>query len=378
MKMLMVAIVSLSMLTVMAGAAVAPALNVIKAHFSDCNPMYVQMVVSMPAIFIFLTSFIFPKLCNHMGSRTLVLLGLALYTIGGCAAGLFNNIILVLIMRAIVGLGVGIIMPLSTGLLAFYFPPDDQVRLMGISSAMNQMGGVIATLIAGVLSAISWKATFLVYLMGFISIALCLIFMPNDRMHQEEHHDSAKGHWHVFTKYNSHIIAMFLHMSMFFIYPTNFAIETVKEAVVPAGFIAIIMAGMDVVAFFGGLLFVRTKLILKDKMRFFAPIIFLIGYALMALIGGWVGILVGSVFIGFANGAGVPFIMSEASMIAGKSAATTVMPMLSAALYLGQFMSPILTGAISGIFGDILYLPYYFGIAISAIAVLWSFRIKAD
>lgn len=377
-KMLMVSIISLSMLTVMAGAAVAPALNVIKAHFTDCDPMFVQMIVSMPAIFIFLTSFIFPKLCNHMGSKSLVTLGLVLYVAGGCAAGLFNSIILVLIMRAIVGIGVGIIMPLSTGLLAFYFPADKQAHLMGLSSAMNQMGGVIATLISGVLASISWRATFLVYLMGLISIVLCAVFMHNDKMHVEEHHDSAKGHWHVFRDNNVFIIAMFLHMAMFFIYPTNFAIETVKEGIIPAGFVAIIMAGMDLVAFFGGLLFVKTKHILKKQMRFCAPVIFLIGYILMALIGGWTGVLLGSVFVGFANGVGVPFIMSEASMKAGKTAATTVMPMLSAALYLGQFLSPVLTGAVACIFGEVLYLPYYFGIVVSIVAVLWSSRIHAN
>lgn len=377
-KTLTAAIVSLSMLTVMAGAAVAPALNVIKAYFADCDPMFVQMIVSMPAIFIFLTSFIFPKLCNHMGTKTLVILGLVLYVIGGCAAGLFSNIILVLIMRAIVGIGVGIIMPLSTGLLSFYYPPGKQAALMGLSSAMNQMGGVIATLISGALAAISWRATFLVYLMGLISIVLCIVFMPNDRMHAEEHHDSAKGHWEVFKNNHVFIIAMFLHMAVFFVYPTNFAIETVKEGIVPAGLIAVIMAGMDLVAFFGGLLFVQTKRMLKQYTKFAAPVIFLIGYVLMAFVGGWPGILIGSAFVGFANGAGVPFIMSEVSMKAGRAAATTVMPMLSAALYLGQFLCPILIGAVTAVFGNILYLPYYFAIVLSVLAVIWAGRIHSE
>ena len=53
-------------------------------------------------------------------------------------------------------------------------------------------------------------------------------------------------------------------------------------------------------------------------------------YLLLALLGGWTGTLFGSVFVGFANGAGIPYIMSEASMKAGKAAATTVMPLISA------------------------------------------------
>ena len=154
-KTLTVSILSLSLLTVMAGAAVAPALSVIQVHFADTNQLFVQMIISVPALFIVITNFIFPKLCKLFGAKTLVLIGLLFYTAGGCAAGLFDNIFLVLVMRALVGVGVGIIMPLSTGLLSYYFKPEQQVGLMGYSSAMNQMGGVIATLLSGLLANIS-------------------------------------------------------------------------------------------------------------------------------------------------------------------------------------------------------------------------------
>lgn len=376
-KMLTTAIISLSMLTVMAGAAVAPALNEIKAYFTNCNPMFIQMIVSMPAIFIFLISFIFPKLCSHMGARTLVILGLVFYTAGGCAAGCFDNIIMVLVMRALVGIGVGIIMPLSTGLLAFYFPPENQSRLMGLSSAMNQMGGVIATLICGILASISWRASFLVYLLGLVCIVLCCIFMPNDKMRSKEHHENTSGLWYTFKHNYTLIIAMFLHMSVFFIYPTNFAIETVKEGTINTGLISVIMAGMDLVAFLGGLLFVHTKRLLRQHMRFAAPAMFLAGYLLMAFLGGWIGIITGSALIGFANGIGVPFIMTEATMKAGKTATTTVMPMICAALYLGQFLCPVLTGGVTALFrNNILYLPYYFAIIMSVIAFIWASKIS--
>ena len=113
---MMTAILSLSLLTVMAGAAVAPALGTIREHFSDSPDTVVQLIISMPALFIFLTSFIFPSFCKKYGLRTLVMTGLALYIIGGCGAALFDNIWIVLVFRALVGAGVGFIMPLSTGL----------------------------------------------------------------------------------------------------------------------------------------------------------------------------------------------------------------------------------------------------------------------
>ena len=178
------AILSLSLLTVMAGAAVAPALNLIRDYFADANTGLVQMIISLPALFIALTSFLFRPLCKRFRARTLVLIGLILYTVGGCLAGAFSSIFLVLVFRAVVGIGVGIIMPLSTGLISFYFTKDKQAPLMGMSSAMNMMGGVVATLIAGALAMFSWRLAFLVYLMGLISIVLCLIWMPISGRHR--------------------------------------------------------------------------------------------------------------------------------------------------------------------------------------------------
>ena len=111
----MTAILSLSLLTVMAGAAVAPALNIIQEHFQNTSPGLVQMIISIPAIFIAIANLFFKRLCRFFTIRTLVIIGLVLYTAGGCLAGAFDNIYVVLIFRAIVGIGVGIIMPLSHG-----------------------------------------------------------------------------------------------------------------------------------------------------------------------------------------------------------------------------------------------------------------------
>ncbi len=378
-KGLLVSILSLSLLTVMAGAAVAPALGVIQAYFADSNQLFIQMIISIPALFIVITSFLFSKLCRMFGSKTLVLIGLLLYTVGGCTAGLFDQIFLLLLMRALVGVGVGIIMPMSTGLLAYYFASEQQVYLMGYSSAMNQLGGVIATLLSGLLAAISWRISFWVYLLGLISIVLCLIFLPNDRLSSENaaerdqsRQESIQDH-SIFRTNFVHIFAMFLLMSIFFLYPTNFALETASEGLIPQSYIAVIMAGMDFIAFCGGLLFVYIRRLLDWKTKFLAPLCFLLGYGLLALTGGWIGTLAGSVFVGFASGAGIPFIMSETSLKAGKKAATTVMPLLSAALYLAQFLSPVLMFVVRVIFGgNILHLPYYLAMVLAVVFLLWS------
>lgn len=374
-KGLAVSILSLSLLTVMAGAAVAPALGVIQAYFADTSQTVVQLIISVPALFIVITNLCFPALSRRFRSKTLVLAGLILYTVGGCAAGLFDHIGLVLVMRALVGVGVGILMPLSTGLLTFYYPPERQAALMGYASAMNQMGGVIATLLAGLLSNLNWRASFLVYLLGLLSILLCLALLPNDRLSQAQPKADGKAGPSPFRTYFVYILAMFLLMSIFFVYPANFALETTAEGAIPAHFIAVIMAGADLVAFVGGLLFVHLRRALGGGCKLLAPVLFLLGFLLLTLVGGWPGTLLGSACIGFANGVGIPFLISEASMQAGKSAASTVMPLISAALYLAQFLSPLLLGALRGALGDLPHLAYWFAVVLAVLFTLWSLRI---
>lgn len=368
---LLVSILSLSLLTVMAGAAVAPALGVIREYFADSGQLAVQMIISMPALMIVLTSLFFGRLAQKFGAKTLVITGLLLYTAGGCAAGMFNSIGLVLAMRALVGIGVGMIMPLSTGLLSYYFPPERQERLMGWSSAMNQMGGVAATLISGLLANVSWRLSFLVYLMGLISIVLCLAFMPNDRIGAASPSKEKGGG--AFGKYYMHIVSIFLLMTAFFLYPANFAIVTAAEGIIPAKFTSVIMAGMDLVAFFGGLLFVSVKKLCGRYTKYAAPALLTLGYVLLAFGGGQIAVLAGSACVGFANGCGIPCIIASASKAAGRAAATEVMPLISASLYLAQFLTPFLLSLTrAATASEAVRLPYYMALGVSAALLLWS------
>lgn len=305
------------------------------------------------------------------------MLGLVLYTVGGSAAGLFDSIWAVLIMRALVGVGVGIIMPLSTGLLTYYFPPERREGLMGLSSAANQLGGVVATVLAGVLANISWRLSFAVYLMGLISIVLCLVFMPNDRIRGGARSSEPARLGDVWCRNWTHVVCIFLLMTIFFIYPANFAIVTAAEGAVPMSLCAVIMAGCDLIAFGGGLAFVWVKRISGSFAGLVAPALFLLGYCLLAFVGGWVGTIAGSALIGFSNGVGIPYIISTASANEGKAAATTVMPMISAAMYLAQFLSPFLLSLVSGIGSAPVKLPYYLAAAVSAVYFIFSLFTKS-
>ena len=368
-------ILSMSLLTVMAGAAIAPALGIIKAHFNQANDLLVQLIVSMPALLIIVTNLFFLAISRQLRTRAIATTGLLLYVIAGAGCFFVDDIYVLLVMRALLGISVGLIMPLSTGLLAYYFPPEEQARLMGLSAAMNQMGGVVATLLAGLLATIEWNYAFLVYLMGLIAVVMVWLWMPDEQL------GSANKRGIPFQprqllKFHPSVIGMLLLMMIFFIFPTNFAIIARQQTTLSTESITIIMVGLDVVAFFVGLLFGSLMRAFRQPIKYFAPLFFLFGFAAY-LVPSVVWVLVGSVFIGIANGVGVPYLNTIASIKGGRNSATTVMPLLSASLYLGQFLSPLIVMPLSRLmFGTSLTAPYKVGIllCLAFLVQVWTTR----
>ena len=373
------AILSISLLTVMAGAAVAPALGIIRDHFAGRPDMLLQLIISLPALLIIVTNLFFPWLCSRFKTKTLALSGLVLYVVAGAGCFFVDNLTVLLVLRALLGVSVGVMMPLSTGLLAYYYPPEQQASLMGLSAAMNQMGGVVATLLAGLLANIGWNYAFLVYLLGLIAVALVASFLPNERLGKTNSDsqtlNSKPSTLNLIKRFHPSVVGMFLVMILFFIYPTRFAISAHAGTSLSNNAITLIMVGLDLVAFLIGLLFGRMMRSFRYAMKYIPPVGFVIGYLFLSLGSSLPMLLLGSAFIGIANGIGVPYLNTIASMMAGKTAASTVMPLLSIALYLGQFMSPLLVTPLGNLcFGQMdLLAPFKAGVIIGVVYLVQAF-----
>lgn len=277
-------------------------------------------------------------------------------------------------MRALLGVSVGLIMPLSTGLLSYFYPPEEQARLMGLSSAMNQMGGVVGTLFAGFLSSIEWNYSFLVYLFGLVALLMIMKWLPNEKLETSNKRGKAFEPRQL-LKFHPLIIGMLLLTMIFFVFPTNFAIISSRQLHLDTGTITLLMVALDLLAFFVGLIFGKLMRLFRNVIKYFPPLCMIIGYIFYAEANNITMLLVGSAFIGLGNGIGVPYLLTIASIKGGKNSATTVMPLISAALYLGQFISPIIMLSLS----DILFTtndivgPYKVAVVISVIFLLQVF-----
>lgn len=364
-------ILSISLLTVMAGAAMAPALGVIRSHFADQSSLMVQLIVSLPALTIIIANLFFPLLCQIIRTRTIAIMGLLMYVIFGAGAYFADNIWIILLLRALLGVSVGMIMPLSTGLLAYYFPQEEQPRLMGLAAFMSQMGGVIATLLSGLLANINWNYAFLVYLLGLPALVLVAFNLPNEKLKAA----SSSLFNASIKRFAPSVIGMYLQMLLFFIFPTNFAITARANEALTGNDITLIMVGLDVIAAIIGVVFGWMMKNIGRTVKYMAPLTFMVGYALFAMGTATPLLLSGAFFIGLANGIGMPYLNTIASIKGGKDAATTVMPLISAAMYLGQFTSPLIVNPISNSLGG-GNTPYLVGVVLSALFLIQTFLSK--
>jgi MFS family permease len=368
----------MSILTVMAGAAIAPALGIIKAHFASAPQILVQFIVSIPALFIIITNLFFLEISKYIRTRSIAITGLLLYVISGTGCYFIDNIYVLLLLRALLGISVGLIMPLSTGLLSFYFPPEDQARLMGLSAAMNQMGGAVATLLAGILASIRWNYAFLVYLLGLVTLLMVIRWLPNAQL-DSKNKRGKKFEPKQLLKFHPSVIGMLLLMMIFFIFPTNFAITAERITSLSTNSITILMVSVDFIAMIMGIIFDKLMKAFRESLKYFSAIFFMAGYVCIATAKDSLAIIiVGCLLVGIANGVGVPYLNTIASIKGGSNSATTVMPLLSASLYSGQFVSPLIVTPFSYMLfpNNDIVAPYKIGIIICTIFLfqVWSTR----
>ena len=204
---------------------------------------------------------------------------------------------------------------------------------------------------------------------------MVLVWLPNEQLSSHDKQGNAFEPRHL-LKFHPSVIGMFLLMLIFFIFPTNFAIIASHQTALSPQAITIIMVGLDFVAFFVGLAFGHLMKAFRRAIKYFAPISFVLGYGLY-LPGNITSLLLGSALIGVAAGVGVPYLNTIASIKGGKNSATTVMPLLSAALYLGQFVSPIMVMPLTRIISpDEITGPYTVGVILSMIFLfqMWATR----
>ncbi len=124
------------------------------------------------------------RLGDLYGHRRLFLLGIVLFTMASLACGLAHSQTLLIMARAVQGMGGAVVSAVSLSLIMNLFTtPQDRAKAMGVYGFVCSAGGSIGVLLGGLLtSRFSWHWIFLVNLpIGVVVYALCMALLPRGR-----------------------------------------------------------------------------------------------------------------------------------------------------------------------------------------------------
>ena len=168
----LIGIWSVSALTSLPGLAVSPILGELSTIFPHATELDIQMLTSLPSLLIIPFVLLAGKLAEKRDFIRLLRVGLWLFAASGVLYLFSSRMWQLMAVSALLGIGAGLIIPLSTGLISRYFTGEYRVRQFGYSSAITNMTLVVATALTGDLAEVHWRLPFAVYLLPLISLVL--------------------------------------------------------------------------------------------------------------------------------------------------------------------------------------------------------------
>lgn len=379
-KMLKPTIISISMATVMAGAAISPALGLIAEAFPEASSTMIKLVLTAPSLMIIPFSFLSSFLTFKMTKRTIIMIGLAIYLIGGIGPQLVSTIEVLLVLRLILGAGVGLVMPLSMSLINDYYTGKERTQMMGYNSAFSNFGGIITMLVAGWLATFGWRVPFNVYFLGLIIFLLIFFFLPKGEIQLPV---KEKSKTRLPLAVYGYALAMGGVMLAYYSVATNIALYLEQNSLGGATLAGTIVSFTTVGGMITSLLLVRIEMTLKN---FLIPVMLLgmgIAFLFLALTNNIPLIIFSVCLIGFGQGSLFPTLVLKALDAVPVAYADQAVAWTSSFTFLGQFLSPIVLDGIGKIVNNDSIRFQYGTLAITIIIIVvittvTIFRAKAE
>ncbi|MGL4454044.1 MAG: MFS transporter [Sarcina sp.] len=352
-------ILAIAFLSLIATAAIAPALGGIQADFSSASTTLVKLVITLPALICIPIGLLNSTFIKFISKKNLIIIGLILYLIGGISSVFSTNIYMLLFTRVVLGLGLGITAPLSLVLIGDFFSGKERAKFMGFSTASTNLGGILSTLVVGFLSGFSWKYAFFVYLITIVVLILVILFLPKELNKESEADiDVEKTTLHNIEKQVSlnkgifkYAIMILLALVAFYAIPTNMDFLVKFKNIGGEQLAADIVSIGTLSSLISALLFGSLIKVFKAYYSIIIFVVMAIGCFLLGFGNSFSIILLGSILNGLGFGGIVPYTMLLGSNIVHKTHTVLSILIITSSLYLGEFLSPLILQWISGIIG---------------------------
>lgn len=342
-----------AMLTIMAGATIAPGLPGMLQHFQDIPnaDLLVKLVITTTALAVALFAPVAGIIADKVGRKPLLIFGLTLYVIAGTSGGWLESLYLILAGRALLGVAVASIMTATNALISDYFTGATRGAFIGLSSAFTSFGGVILLPLGGILADAGWHVPFWVYLASLLILptAMTVLFEPKRQQpSQVAVGDATFPRPLLFTIY----ALAFLHMIVFYLGPTQMPFLLVEVGKLEPSQTGYAMGVFTLAGAVIALNYARLKTRFNfAQLAAFGFALLGAGWILAGIANGLMLMLLGFVIAGIGGGMLIPNWVTWVSSFAPAHVRGRLLGGLTTSLFLGQFCSPLLAQPFVAPFG---------------------------
>ncbi len=337
-----------STLTVMSGATIGPVLPLINEAFSEVPnaALLTRLVLTMPALFIVLTSSVAGYLVDAFGRKKLLLGAVLLYGISGSAGAWLDSLTAILVSRALLGISVAGVMTVCITLIGDYYKGAERQRIMGLQNAFMAFGGVLFISGGGILADISWRAPFLIYTLALLLIPAIWFFILEPTRERHSPNTQDRKHSRSASPLTTALIISmaFFGMAMFYMIPVHIPFLLDRFGGMTSTRIGLALSSFILM---GALVSLQYHHVIRrlTYAQVYILCFFLLGagYMLISFAGSYIQVFAGLILGGIGSGLLMPnssiWLLSEApEHLRGR-----ISGMLTTAVFLGQFLSPIMT-----------------------------------
>lgn len=186
-----ISLLGLSLLLISAfsiSTALPPMLEYYSPTYSAAQ---VELLVSVPSFSVVAMLLLNPFVDRWLSDRQLIVTGLLLLSSAGIFPFFVQAYPLVLLSRIAFGMGIGLINAKAIAIISQRYQGRERVQMLGIRGSMELIGGASCSLLVGQLLKIHWTFAFLIYGLGFVILAMYLLFVPT--MNQVEKQESKQN-----------------------------------------------------------------------------------------------------------------------------------------------------------------------------------------
>ena len=346
----LVAIWSVSAIVSLPGLAVSPILDDMQSIFPHASELEVEMLESLPSLLIIPFMLLAGRWATRGNKLRLLVVGTTIFLLSGIWCTLATTLVELIVASSLIGVGAGMIIPLSTGLIVDYFTGDERVKQLGISSAVNNLTLVVATSAVGYLADVEWHLAFVVYLLP--AVTLMLVPALRDTAPAPEPASSAQNRQ---TTLNVKIIIGLVlfyfaitYTSLIVTYNTSYVASLAGMRSSDAG-IVISLFFLAIMA--PGLMLNRIIAIFGRMTNLWSLVVMSIGLLLMSLPNPtYVTLASGAILTGLGYGVMQPIIYDKAATNAPPRLATLSLAIVMTTNYLAILLAPFMIAAIDRVF----------------------------